>query len=354
MSLFTALNASSQDERPLSIAFIPKTGLLFAHRPTMSHLVKKRNTAFELEFSKQDNSKSVWSNRYKFPSRGVSIMFQDFGNQEVLGTSVSIFRFTKFPIFQSEKWGFLDFRLGNGVSYITKKYDAFNNIKNIAIGSHINGFVNLNLVYTKRFKHFYIGTGLDLSHFSNASLKMPNQGLNTLTGFFVAGIELDKREVYTDAPFIDTLDRLEKREKWHFHFITGLKQNIPDFKNSRTFGVAAVQGVYKKPINKKWDLEFGGDLIYNEANRWLNNFEPRPVFGNFQLGGYGGFALNIYDTQIYGGVGVYALNIYDAAGWVYNRIGGRWLINDQWDLMLGIKAHFGIADYLEWGIGYRL
>lgn len=347
---------TSTQAQPFSISVLPKTGVLLSHRPTMSHLIKKRNTAVELSFTKQDNTESYWSTNYRFPSRGVSFMFQDFGNSEVLGTSVSVFRFTKFPIFQSEKWGFLDFRLGNGVSYITKKYNSFTNKKNIAIGSHINGFVNFCFLYTKHFGRFYTGVGFDFSHFSNASLKMPNQGLNTVTGFFVVGMALKKREVFGQQALKDSVFSATKplTHKWHFHFITGLKQNLPDFKPSRTFGLVALQAFRNKQLTNKWAVEFGIDLIYNEANRWLNSFKPKPVLGNIQLGGYFGGCVTIYDTQIYGGLGLYGLNLYDPAGWVYNRIGARWLVNEQWDLLLGIKAHFGIADYLEWGIGYRL
>ena len=49
-----------------------------------------------------------------------------------------------------------------------------------------------------------------------------------------------------------------------------------------------------------------------------------------------------------------ALNLINPAGWVYNRTGIRFLANDKWNFMIGIKAHVGIADYLEWGLGYRL
>ncbi len=354
LSLLTAFSGLSQEERPFSISVMPKAGLLFAHRPTMSHLIKKRNTALEVEFSQQDNSKTAWSSLYRFPSRGFSVIYHDFGNREVLGTSVALFRFTKFPLIQSNKWGFLDFRLGNGVAYITKKYNAFNNIKNIAIGSHINGFVNFSLAYTKRFNRFYVGAGFDFSHFSNASLKMPNQGLNTLTASLTAGFELRQREVFNPNEFVDTLKNVRPKNKWHFHFITGLKQNIPSFAESRTFGLAAIQGLYIVRVNRKWDAEFGVDVMYNEANRWLNNVQPSPIFENIQAGGYVGMALTIYATQIYFGIGAYGLNINNPGGWIYDRIGARWLVNDRFDLMLGIKAHFGIADYLEWGIGYRL
>ena len=325
-----------------------------AHRETMHHLVKNRSNVVELEFSRQDNSKGVWSKLLKYPSKGTALVFQDYGNPEVLGVSFTVFRFTKFPIVQSDKWGFVDFRLGQGVSYITKKYDPFVNKKNIAIGSHINGYVNLQFAYTKYFRQFHIGAGFDFAHISNAKLKTPNQGLNSLTGFVTIGYNVDKRNVYSNPKYVpEKLEEVRKFNKWQFHFIFGLKQNLPDHFEARNFGVAALQGLYRKNLGPLWDAEFGLDLVYNEANRWLNDIQPRPAYEAFLLGGYTGMALSLYRSQVYFGLGVYALNPIDPAGWVYNRAGLRLNMNENWNFSIGIKAHVGIADHLEWGLGYR-
>lgn len=344
----------AQKEGPFSIGFVPKTGFLMAHRETMDHLVKDRNNVFELEFSRQDNSDGIWSKIYKYPSQGTTLIYHDYGNPEVLGRSFTFCRFTRFPIYQSEKWGFVDFRLGNGISYITKKYDPFENKKNIAIGSHINGFVNLQFSWIKQFNRVYFGGGLDFSHISNAKLKTPNQGLNTLTGFLTAGFNMEPRQVYDQPKFeTDSIEVVRKFNKWHFHFIFGLKQNLPDHLEARNFGVAAIQGLYRKRLSLIWDAEFGLDIVYNEANRWFYEINPVPVHQAFLVGGYSGLALSLYRSQIYFGLGVYALNLVNPAGWVYNRTGIRFLANEKWNFMIGIKAHVGIADYLEWGLGYR-
>lgn len=345
----------AQREGPFSIGLKPKAGALLVHRQTMTHLVEDRNFAYELEFSRQNNSGDLWSKAFRNPSSGLSLVYHDYGNTEVLGTSFSIYRFTKFPIYQSEKWGFFDFKLGNGISYISKKYDEFNNKKNIAIGSHINGFVDLELAYSKHYNHFFFGGGVNFSHISNASLKAPNLGLNTLTAFVTAGYNIEPREVYDGGPFpVDSIGALRKFSKWHFHFIFGLKQNLPDHLAARNFGVAALQALYRKQLSPIWDAEFGADLVYNEANRWFFEVSPAPIYEGFLLGGYAGASLSLYKTQVYFGLGAYALNLINTAGWVYNRVGLRFLGKGPWNFLIGIKAHVGRADYLEWGVGYRL
>ena len=348
------IDAFNQKEGPFTIGLSPKYGYLMAHRETMSHLIKAPNTAFEVEFSRQDTSGSAWSNVFKYPSRGLTFTYHDYKNPDVLGVSFSVYRFTKFPIFQHKKWGFFDFRLGNGVSYITQKYDEFSNAKNIAIGSYLNGFVNFQFVYTKQFKRLVIGGGVDFSHLSNASLKAPNQGLNTFTGFFRAGYSLAPRKAFNPSEFEKLpLEQVRKFNRWQFQFIFALKQNLPDHLQSRTFGVGALQALYRMPINRVWDFEIGIDLVYNEANRWFYEIKPVPVYQAFLLGAYAGMSLSIYKTQIYFGLGGYGLNLINPAGWIYNRTGIRFMTNEHWNLSFGIKAHIGVADYLEWGIGYR-
>ena len=309
--------------------------MITAHRPTMEHLPKNRSSILELTFQKQDISNSKWSNAYKFPSRGYSIAFQDYGNKEVLGQAISIYRFTKFSLLQNEKIGFIDFKLGNGISFITEKYDPVGNTKNTAIGTHLNGFINC-----------HIGIGFDFTHQSNSAIKAPNLGINTYSGMITLGYDLKKRVRFNSSIPKPEDAKMRDTPNWEVHFFAGIKQNLPNFKVSRTFGVMALQGLYKKQLSFKWDL-------YSEANRWFYSTTATQFTDALQFGGYVGLAANIYKTQIYFGVGAYAFNPVDAAGWIYNRIGGRYLINDNWNMMVGIKAHLGIADYLEMGVGYR-
>jgi len=141
-----------QQYYPTSISLKSKVGFLIAHRAKMEHLPQKNNVGFELAFAQQDNSHTQWDQSYKHPQRGFSVMFQDFGNKDVLGQGYSLFAHTSFPIIQKQGFGFLDFRLGTGFAYVTKRYDVDLNPKNNAIGSHLNGFVNLQFNYNKHFK----------------------------------------------------------------------------------------------------------------------------------------------------------------------------------------------------------
>ena len=234
------------------------------------------------------------------------------------------------------------------------------NPKNNAIGSHVNAFVNFQFVYTKYWDHFLLGAGIEMSHFSNAAIKAPNLGLNTPMCFAKIGYAFHERVVFlpdsasgssTGLSF-NTLIR--RQSKWQFHVIGSVKQNLPGYNLSEYLPVFALQALYHRPIGLKWDFETGVDLMYNQANRVKYDDQTYTFGETIQAGAYVGVAANFYRSQLYFGLGGYGYNKINPAGWIYNRIGYRYHFNEHWNGMIGIKAHIGIADYLEMGIGYRL
>ena len=351
--MFVFVPLFGQNKQPLSVSFLPKTGFLVSHRPIMSHLVKDRNTAFEIEISQQDTRRNFSSTYYRFFSRGVSLHYQDFGYDDVLGRAYSLLQFTRFNLVQRPAFGFLDFRVGSGLAYLTHQYDVSINPKNNAIGSAINAFVNFQLVYTKYFNHFVIGGGLEISHYSNCAIAMPNLGLNTPMCFLKVGYAINPCQVFTPDTnaVIAILPRLAA--KFQVHAIGSVRQNLPGQNPSRYLPVVATQFLYRKQIGFKWDLEIGADIIYNAANRVLYDDRVYSAVETIQAGIYGGACANFYKSQLYFGLGGYVINTINPAGWVYNRIGYRYNFNAHFNAMIGIKASLGIADYLEMGIGYR-
>jgi len=343
----------AQQKQPLSISFMPKTGFLISHRAIMSHLVKDRNTAFELEFSQQDNRTNNTAIGYRFLSRGFSLHYQDFGYASVLGQSYSVLQFTKFNLIQHQKIGFIDFRVGSGISYITKEYDAQINPKNNAIGSKWNAFVNLQLVYSYYFKSFLIGGGVEISHFSNAAITVPNLGLNTPMCFLKMGYAITQRAFFK-SDYDTTVLKREVLNKFQFNAIGGVKQNLPGHHASIYFPVFSAQALYRIQLGFKWDVETGLDLVYNAANRYKYDNINYSFGETVQLGVYLGACANFYKSQVFFGLGVYALNKINPAGWVYNRIGYRYNFTTRFNALVAIKANLGIADYLEMGIGWRL
>jgi hypothetical protein len=288
--------------------------------------------------------------------RGLSLGYQDFGNHEVLGQGYSISVHTAFPIIQHNRLGFLDFRLNTGVGWVSRKYDAQLNPKNNAIGSQLNGYVNLMLRWQKYFKHWNIGGGIEFTHFSNASMKPPNLGLNVPSLFIQTGYNIEQRTPYVSNREKEAFSNYDERMVDEVYLVLngGLKQNVASFSDPVFRPIIGLQGLYSKRIGERWKLDLGMDLTYNDANRHFEDTSVYTVGETFQLGFYAGASMQFYKAEFLVGIGVYAINQINPWGYVYDRLGFRYHFTDKLVAGVAIKAHYAIADFLEFSVGYRL
>jgi len=73
----------------------------------------------------------------------------------------------------------LGISFATGFGYLTKRFDEETNRQNIAIGSHVNGLMQIGLKqYVSLNRKTEFRASLDLTHFSNGNLRMPNLGFN--------------------------------------------------------------------------------------------------------------------------------------------------------------------------------
>ncbi|UKN01670.1 acyloxyacyl hydrolase [Paracrocinitomix mangrovi] len=342
---------------PTSINLRSKGGFLIAHRANMAHLPQKNCVAFELELTQQDVSNSAWNKMFKGAYRGISLQYHDFGNKEVLGKGFSIFPHTTFPLYQGKKFGALDFRIGTGLSIETKAYDEVTNPKNNAIGSHLNGYVNLMFQYNKYFEHWHLGAGFEFSHYSNAAMKVPNLGLNIPSVVFNVGYDIKTREVFKKG-WSDSLDdsNYEKRmeDELRIFVIGSSKQNPVKYTPVKSRPVIAVQGLYSLNVGSRWKVDFALDGIFNGGNQYHLDTVAYKVGETIQFGAFVGASIHFYRAEFFTGLGVYFWSPVHPFDYIYNRLGFRYHFTDKISAIVGIKAHLGIADYLEFGIGYQL
>ena len=322
----------------------------------MSHLPDENNFAFELEFQQQDTARTGFAQVYRNPFKGISLTYQNFGNPDVLGSAVTIFAHNTLPIAVGEMLGTLYARVGTGLSYINKRYEVDTNPKNNAIGSYFNGYVNLQLRWRKYFDQWHIGAGIEFAHYSNAAMKVPNLGLNTPMISAEVGYDLhpvrhsDKLEsLRTDFFYKDRM-----ADELRLFFIGSSKQNPIKFHEPKNRAVLALQMLYSKGVGKRWKVDAGIDLIYNDANRHYLDTSAYTIGETFQLGVFLGASLHVYRAEFITGLGYYVYSPVHPFGRIYNRLGFRYHFSSKLSGMVGIKAHLGIADYLEFGLAYQL
>lgn len=343
---------TAQLNKPHIVSLSSKSGFLIAHRPFMSHLVQKKSWCFEVTAWRQMNGNDDITKRLRTPLKGLSVEARNFGYNAVLGHAFSVTGYMGFPLMKTKKAFYLDLIIGTGIGYLTKHYDVTTNPLNNAIGSHLNGRVNLKLIASKYFRRWHIGGGIEFMHFSNGSITTPNLGLNSPSLFINTGYNINER--LNPAP----RSEIEKNPLPQAHALTieliGSAKEIgaiPYF--PKRYPVIAARAGYSYTKNGLWGVDIALDLIHNEANfhKYTDTSFTRSDI--LQAGIYLGTFLRFYNTQLAFGLGYYVRDNINPEGRLYNRIGYRHYFNKKWFALFNIKANYAKADYFEFGIGYR-
>ena len=247
----------------------------------------------------------------------------------------------------------LGFKAGGGIGLIEKPYDRVTNFKNKAIGTKLNAAINL----TPEARFFYnkkisFTTGLSLTHFSNGAFKTPNLGINITTVNtsvsyrFGNKLALPPRDSAT-AP-------LQKKTEFYMIGAIGFKENSPP--GGPKYAAYTLSVSAAKIISHKSRISAGLDLFYDSSLR--EQFGRDSIFNvpasHLSRAGLNvGYELGLGNLYFPVQSGIYMVTKYKEDGFIYSRIGARYTIKEHLIINLTLKTHFGVADYIESGIGYK-
>lgn len=348
--------------------------------------------AVEVSIYQNTYGKNEWEAVYNYPYIGVTLYHANFGinfehNAEVgeaLGSVFALYPFINYPLNPDEN-SQITFKLGVGLGFLTKPFDNLNNYHNFSIGSHLNAAVNLSFEYRQRITPRLMSVAsFGLTHFSNGSTKLPNYGLNTFSIAWGMAYYLRKPRVN-----LTPAQRPEYKpfEFDHKHwFSVDLDYGI-GFKNvSQTLGgdsthfyrvhelstylLAQFTQYSRAGVSLSAALDLS-DQTLPDHFRDQNGLHIKKF--NFNTG-----QNDIYDistlqmTKINLGL-CYVMNMERLAfffevGWhlrynnftdfskgnVYQKVKCRYQVYDNVYAHLSLMTHFGRADYLCFGLGYRL
>lgn len=133
--------------------------------------------AFFLNFGSYHNKNTnEWAHRLKQPKTGVSVGFARYGEDDILGYSVSVMPNIEFQLGASN----FGIHLAFGAAYFNKSLDLEENPFNVIISTRLNFsyrtmlFYNLNKNAKTNWR-----LGMGYFHQSNGHTRLPNQGLNS-------------------------------------------------------------------------------------------------------------------------------------------------------------------------------
>ena len=275
------------------------------------------------------------------------------GNPTQLGNEIGAYPFINFHLQRSAKEK-LYLRAGLGLAYLPVIFNQETDHKNILIGTHVNTIINLRLTY-----HYYLSnsirieTGFGITHCSNGSFSTPNLGINIIS--LNAGLSycLNERKVQHISPQPDTSNH---KKLIHEFYVSGGTMEIEPPGGHRYGAVTLNYTAYKK-LNRKNSIGAGIDLFYNSANLEtlaLDSIHVASKLENIQVGIKFGYEFIIGKIALPYEIGAYLYTKSLGHGYEYNRLGIRYYINPHFIANISLLAHFASADFVEWGVGYRL
>ncbi|MCE3226624.1 MAG: secreted protein [Bacteroidetes bacterium] len=327
-------------------------GFILEHRSTIGHLVKGYPTIYELNVSKPTLGNKLWHHENNMPDVGMSFSVLDFKNPDQLGYAFSVAPYAEIPL-NKDKRSRMILRLCWGVSYLDKCFDVKKNPKNIAIGSHINSFV--------QFKWFWqiplsekirFEPGFSFSHASNARAKVPNLGLNVV-GLNAAFNFLIPGKACSPLSSIDSSAKVRSKNELLTYASFGYNQREVATEPLYNLHVTAT---YHRNVRNTHKWGIGTDIFIDQ--NYLIDYKQEfkksaSGIDNTRIAIKFCYSYNLGRISFPIDIGYYVFQKVKPDGPVVSRIGVRYYSKCGVIAAIGLRTHFAVAYDFEYGLGYR-
>ena len=369
----------------------------------------------EFRFGKTTTGKNQWERMLNFPSYGITLRYTsqyDFfapktvqkERSKVIGQGIALFGYFQMPIIRY-KWFTWNCQIGMGAIYFTKihrkdvvykpdiltpdpndpnRYIDDNGESreypdNCLISLYVTPYINLQMGFDFKLNNqFELCLNANFSHASNASMNMPNYGINEVQG--VASLRYHFNPI-KDLVKIDTFPKFKPVNSLFFTVDPGwLIARYDDnyyFKTGASIGYmrsflpvltagASFEACYVRYIAHSKD--------YNKEE-WEKPDSPRiPMPKNIYTGAIYCFSELVFDRfALHVGFGIYLFKgpgqakIKDLAqNWdsggtlkrypiIYEKVGFRVYLGKNRNHFVGasLRAHAPVADYLAFDYGFK-
>lgn len=351
-SAFACFRAIASDDSLLTNVFVkckPGLGVIIRHRESMGNLVG-HVPSLQLEIGRQTFGREPWEQLYRYPEYGAGYYFADLGNPSLLGHVNAVYLYLNTPAFRSSCFN-LNYHIAIGLSYLTKKWDYKKNNENLAIGTHLNVYFNLELNSSFRIsKQLELTAGIGACHYSNGAVAQPNLGINVSN--VTAGLKYYFNEM---KPGKNTLAVPETKKMNEYTVIvaSGMK-TVPPLMGPKYF-MATASLYFARQTSYKRKIGIGADLFYDESlYAEPGDSSDVPFVSVLRSGVYLSHEFLIKKLSIALQLGAYTYYRFSPRFPLYTRLALRYHLTPRIFANVSLKAHVGVADFIEWGIGYRV
>ena len=329
-------------------------GFVMPHTTSIAYFVNEHVTGFQCNIGLITDGRKQWQKYYNYPRMGIGFYHSGLGNDQVYGKVNALFFYFDRMFIKNKRHINFGNRISFGLAYINKQFDMVNDYYNVAIGSKLNVYLNYSLEGTVRLApKIQMKLGLGFSHMSNGRFFEPNKGLNLVTSFVGVQYAINEPTQYFLPEYQD--NEVTKKNQLMVMGAWGQKQISRRF--SDRFSVGGLSAEYSHKVSRTSWLGLALNTYYDPSLKKELSLDSIKASKSDLIR----VALNISYELKMGKVsyviqpGIYLKNSYTTPGIFCNRIGIRYQINRHLLAGITIKAHWvAIADFIEWGIGYKI
>jgi hypothetical protein len=328
-------------------------GFILPHHSSIKYYIEDFVTGYEARFYKDNTKEDIYDQYFRYPHTGFAFYHSNLGNEQIYGNITGLYGYLDVPFFKKIARFNLNYMIGLGLSYINKTFDVNKNISNTAIGTHNNVFIRFNTNASYKISpQLKLIADLNFSHASNGKLGTPNQGLNILTTSAGFSYSFNNHK----QPKLNKMSH-STSPKWHYYIQFGGGAKIPDDFHDKYYFASTIHTAVKRELTINRRLGGGIDVFYDGSKGLLmrrDGLEPSGKKDFWALGLHADHDLVYKKLSMTVQAGYYIWAGYLEFKRSYFRVGFTYDVAPRWHVGVFVKSHYAIADYVEWGIGYKL
>lgn len=318
-----------------------QTGWIIPHNSELRDIASSRPVSFKISSQWMKTSRKNWEACNCFHNLGLSFSVVDFQNQKELGRAWNMSGSFEPLLFRAGKWsGSLS--SGIGVSYLTRVFDPIDNPRNTFFSAPISFLLFISPKLTYDFSlHWALQSSFTYNHISNGGQRQPNRGMN----FPMWGLGILHYTRKVDFP---SYQKSQIPKTWSFYVDLGF--NTRDgASGSRNPNFSFAGGAFRQLtgiIGLGGGLELAKDFSLPIQENRSEALIPGVFFGNHLLFGRFDFSqrMVMYISKPAG---------YQEDHEFYQRYILNYLLNENFRIGAGLKAHGHVAEYMDFRLGWK-
>lgn len=329
---------------------------------------KDNYQAFELKMGWQSKRSQVWAGELNYPAYGFGLYYGLVGDSRTFGHPHALFGFMAVPLTRERRLTF-QVEPAAGIGFNLKPYDSLTNPDKSTLGGRFSFYFALQAEARYRLsRRLDIQGGMNFHHMSNGRVLHPNLGINMLGMRLGAAWHFRRlpEHAETETPGESpvqvrpvngrrTKPRPIREQSIALYQALGAVQNKVDLGSRKQYLTSTTLLEYQYGFNSLHSVSAGFEAFADFSARDTAQYDIPPGSPVFFPAVHVGYGLNVwrFTIRIQGGTYLTSWG-REQKGAFFLRPNIRYDISPRLFAQVGLKTITTTADWIEFGIGYKL